>query len=82
MSKFVYYNDTGRAVNIHPATHVHGTECDMSPINHGEVRHFKTMEGSIPFVKMWDYGVSHGLQILVSGAFYKDEDYYKEDEII
>ena len=27
--KFVYFNDTGREVLIHPATKIHGTVCAM-----------------------------------------------------
>jgi hypothetical protein len=64
--KFSYYNDTQRAVGIHPATKSHGTECEMSIIKHGEIRDFELPEGTYPWVKMWDYGEKHGLQILVS----------------
>jgi hypothetical protein len=64
--KFAYYNDTNRNVGIHPATIIHGCEVDMEVIKHGEVREFTLPEGTYPWVKMWDYGDKHGLQILVS----------------
>ncbi|SOC27596.1 hypothetical protein SAMN05880501_12411 [Ureibacillus xyleni] len=64
--KFVYFNDTGREVKIHPATRVHGTECDMSIIEHLESRVFVLPEGTYPWVKMWDFGPERGLSILVS----------------
>ena len=64
--KFVYYNDTGRVVSIHPATEVHGTKCDMSTIHPLEERTFILPENTYPWVKMWDYGEEHGLSILVS----------------
>ncbi|MDN4493071.1 hypothetical protein [Ureibacillus aquaedulcis] len=64
--KFVYYNDTGREVGIHPATKEHGTECDMSTILPLEERTFILPNNTYPWVKMWDYGEEHGLSILVS----------------
>lgn len=64
--KFVYYNDTGREVSIHPATEVHGTKCDMSTIQPLEMRTFILPENTYPWVKMWDYGEADGLSILVS----------------
>lgn len=64
--QFLYYNDTKRTVRIHPATKSHGTECDMNDILAGEMRMFHLPEGLSPWVKMWDYGGEHGLQILVS----------------
>ncbi|MCM3745360.1 hypothetical protein M3193_14630 [Sporosarcina luteola] len=64
--KFVYFNDTGREVGIHPATKEHGTECDMSRIKPSDVRTFYLPDGTYPWVKMWDYGKEHGLSILVS----------------
>ncbi|WP_199426667.1 hypothetical protein [Thermaerobacillus caldiproteolyticus] len=63
--KFWYFNDTGRIVNIHPATFVH---CNTSntPITHLEERVFEFPEGtSSIWVKMWDHGEA-GLSILVS----------------
>lgn len=63
--KFKYFNDTKRIVRIHPATIVHGCEVDTSPIQPQEIRTFILPEGTYPWVKMWDYGVS-GLSILVS----------------
>lgn len=64
--KFVYYNDTGREVSIHPATELHGTKCDMSTIQHLEMRTFILPENTYPWVKIWDYGEKRGLSILVS----------------
>jgi hypothetical protein len=64
--KFKYYNDTGRTVSIHPATKIHGTECNMEDIEPLEERLFVLPEGTYPWVKMWDYGKAYGLSILVS----------------
>lgn len=69
----IFYNDTKRKVSIHPGTQLHGIECDMSPIKHGEQREFKAPKGVQPWVKMWDHGES-GLVILVSAAFGKQEE--------
>ncbi|QOV08350.1 PsaE-like protein [Bacillus phage Kirov] len=65
-NQFLYYNDTKRTVRIHPATKSHGTECDMSDIQAGEMRMFHLPEGTYAWTKMWDYGGEHGLSILVS----------------
>jgi hypothetical protein len=73
MNKFAYYNDTGRMVSIHPATQIHGCECDMAGIKHGEIREFILPEGTYAWVKMWDYGEKHGLQILVSPHSYEEK---------
>jgi hypothetical protein len=67
MSKFKFFNDTKRVVNIHPATVAQGCQCDESPIKPLEVREFILPEGTYAMVKMWDYGQVHGLQIFVSG---------------
>ncbi len=64
--KFVYFNDTGREVGIHPATKEHGVKCDMSTIYPLEERTFILPEKTYPWVKMWDYGNERGLSILVS----------------
>jgi len=64
--KFVYYNDTGRRVGIHPATEEHGTTCNMDTIEPLEERVFHLPENTYPWVKMWDYGQERGLSILVS----------------
>lgn len=64
--KFIYFNDTGREVSIHSATKIHGTVCDMTPIQPLEERLFVLPEGTYPWMKMWDYGPEHGLSILVS----------------
>lgn len=67
MGKFTYYNDTKRTVGIHPATWGDGCDSDnKDKILHGEMRTFTLPEGTYPWVKMWDYGEGHGLQILVS----------------
>ncbi|MFD1447947.1 hypothetical protein [Oceanobacillus profundus] len=70
--KFIYCNDTGREVSIHPATESHGVECDMATIKPLEERTFHLPENTYPWVKMWDYGEKHGLSLLVSAP--KDED--------
>lgn len=65
--KFCFFNDTGRTVSIHPATINHGCQLDnMDVINPLEKRIFILPEGSHPMLKLWDYGESNGLQILVS----------------
>lgn len=43
---------------------MHGCTCNMNTIKHLEERFFLLPEGTIPWVKMWDYGDS--LAILVS----------------
>ena len=63
--KFVYFNDTGRVVNIHPATFAHGCSASNAPIKPLEERVFVLPKGTYPFVKMWDYS-EKGLSILVS----------------
>lgn len=68
--RFNYYNDTGRIIGIHPATVAHGVGYEgESEIIHGEIKEFELPEGSVPTIKMWDYGGKHGLQILVSVMF-------------
>jgi len=64
--KFVYFNDTGRIVGVHPATFMHGCSGDKTPIKPKEQRLFILPENTYPWVKMWDYGEKIGLQILVS----------------
>ncbi|QUG43055.1 hypothetical protein KD050_07400 [Psychrobacillus sp. INOP01] len=64
--KFIYFNDTGREVSIHPATKEHGTKCEMTIIYPSEERTFYLPENTYPWVKMWDYGERQGLSILVS----------------
>ncbi|HZH61966.1 MAG TPA: hypothetical protein VEY70_20840 [Metabacillus sp.] len=63
--KFIFYNDTGREVIIHPATEIQGTKCDMSVIKPLEERTFYLPENTYPSVKMWDYGERNGLSIFV-----------------
>jgi hypothetical protein len=63
--KFIYFNDTGRKVIIHPATFSHGCTGSSEPIKHLEQRVFELPEDTFPWVKMWDYG-EIGLNILVS----------------
>ncbi|REB11147.1 hypothetical protein DVB69_01230 [Sporosarcina sp. BI001-red] len=64
--KFIYFNDTGRKVLIHPATFISGCASSDTAIEPLEERTFVLPEGSYPWVKMWDYGPGVGLQILVS----------------
>lgn len=54
--KFEFFNDTGKKVNIHPATLVAGCVVDEKPIEHLEIRVFDLPEGTYPSVKMWDHG--------------------------
>ena len=63
--KFIYFNDTGRRVTIHPATFTHGCIGSSEPIKPLEQRVFELPDGTFPWVKMWDYG-EVGLRILVS----------------
>jgi len=73
--RFPFYNDTGRVVSIHIATKSHGTVCDMSDIQPLELRWFEIPDGTIPFIKMWDYSkYGRGLSILVSPS---TEDTFK-----
>ncbi|KAB7666928.1 hypothetical protein [Bacillus sp. B1-b2] len=65
--RFKFYNDTGRIVTIHPATYKHGCSVDnKEAIIPLEERLFILPEGTYPYVKMWDYGLNNGLQLLVS----------------
>lgn len=64
--KFKFFNDTGREVSIHPATEIHGCQCDMGKIKPLETRTFILPDGTYPWLKMWDYGEKVGLSILVS----------------
>lgn len=64
--RFVFHNDTGRIVKIHPATESHGIKCDMGDIKPLEARFFYLPDKTYPFIKMWDYGEEIGLSILVS----------------
>lgn len=64
MNTFIFYNDTNKEVRVHPATEMHGCTWDMSVIEHLEERIFHLPAGTIPWVKMWDYG--DYLSILVS----------------
>jgi len=64
--KFVYYNDTGRKVSIHPATkETYKVECDTSTIQPLQERIFYLPDNTYPWVKMWDYGEKRGLSIIV-----------------
>jgi hypothetical protein len=81
VNKFVYYNDTPRIVSIHPATRTHGCEVDMAGIQPGELRTFILPEGTYPWVKMWDYGEKHGLQILVSPHSDENDEPVKHEPI-
>lgn len=63
--KFVFINDTGREVCIHPETIISIYNVDKSPIKPLEKRIFILPEGTYPWVKMLDYGKEIGLSILV-----------------
>lgn len=63
--KFKFFNDTGKKVSVHPATHGHGAEYSDSHIMPLETMIFELPENTYPVVKMWDYD-DYGLQILVS----------------
>jgi len=63
--KFVFYNDTGRMVYVHPATFIHGCKGNETPIQLLEVREFELPVKTYPWVKMWDHD-EKGLCILVS----------------
>ena len=56
MSKFIYFNDTNNAIRIHPATKIHGVNCDMSPIKPLEERVFELPENSYAWLKEWQDG--------------------------
>ncbi len=71
--KFIYYNDTGRIVNVHSATFIHGCTGSREPIKPLEERVFELPEGTFPWVKMWDYE-ELGLSILVSPVIENTED--------
>jgi hypothetical protein len=64
--KFIYFNDTGRLVTVHPATFIHGCKGNNEPIKPQEERLFILPANTYPLIKMWDYGQERGLQILVS----------------
>lgn len=64
--KFLFFNDTGRMVRIHPATFTHGCQGDKTAILPLEERLFLLPEGTYAAVKLWDYGEDIGLQLLVS----------------
>jgi hypothetical protein len=62
--KFVFYNDTGKPVSIHPSTVASGCKCDESDIQPLQERIFELPDGTFPWVKMWDYGFA--MQIFVA----------------
>ncbi|MFD2638104.1 hypothetical protein [Piscibacillus salipiscarius] len=63
--KITYYNDSRREILIHPATFKHGCKGSEEPIKPLEERTFILPDNTSPFIKMWDYGVDKGLQILI-----------------
>lgn len=63
--KFVFTNDTGRNISIHPGTELHGVRCDKTNIKPGEQVEFHLPKRTYPWVKMWDHD-KYGLSILVS----------------
>jgi hypothetical protein len=50
--KFVYFNDTGRVVNIPPTTFANGCSASNAPIKPLEEQLFVLPKGTYPFVKM------------------------------
>lgn len=69
--KFVFFNDTGRIVDLHPALALNNDiECDPSEIKPLEERIFIMPDGTYPWVKLWDYGSC--LQLLIQPR--KEED--------
>lgn len=82
--KVVYFNDTGKEINIHPGTLSHGTKTSSEPIQPLEERVFELPEGTYPWIKMWDHNGQ--LSIFVSGKQDDeqeeslDEEYDDEDE--
>lgn len=49
--KFKFFNDTGREVNIHPATQMNGCQCEISKIKQLEIRTFILPDGTYPWEK-------------------------------
>jgi hypothetical protein len=64
MEKFVFYNDTGAIIHIHPGTNISGVNCEIGAIRPLETRVFHLPIHTYPFVKMWDYD-DLGMSILV-----------------
>lgn len=54
--KFVFFNDTGREITLHPATLNQGIKCNKSIIVPLEEREFILPEGTYPWTKIWGYG--------------------------
>jgi len=86
--KIVYFNDTGKEINIHPGTLSHGTQTSTEPIKPLEERVFELPEGTYPWIMMCEHDGQ--LSIFVSGKQcdeqeesldeeYDDEDEYYED---
>jgi hypothetical protein len=72
MNKFAFYNDTQKQVHIHPATFKYGCKCtSILPIKHMEYRVFDLPQGTMPMLKVWDYG-DRGLGILVTSLSIED----------
>lgn len=67
--KFLFFNDTGRTVRIHPATYIHCCQAERTPIEPLEERLFVLPQGTFPVVKLWDHGQDIGLKLLVSPMF-------------
>lgn len=72
MNVFIFFNDTGKEVKIHPATEIHGCTCEMTPIKPLEERVFHLPEETVAWVKMWDYDTY--LSILVSPRMIQKKD--------
>lgn len=76
--KFVFMNDTGQNIGIHPGTEHHGVRCDKTSIKPGEQVEFWLPDGTYPWVKMWDHG-RNGLWILVSTERLSGGEYSNEE---
>lgn len=62
--KIVYFNDTGKEINIHPGTLSHGTQTSTEPIKPLEERVFE-LPGTYPWIMMCEHDGQ--LSIFVSG---------------
>jgi hypothetical protein len=62
MSKYLFFNDTGKIISIHPETQESGIIVEKNNKNYENVIYplelvvFTAPEGKIPIMKLWDYG--------------------------
>lgn len=70
--KLVYFNDTGKEINIHPGTFLHGIKTSKAPIKPLEERVFELPDGTYPWIKMWEY--QGQLSIFVSGEKVNEQE--------